>query len=69
LCKIIEINMDSESRSQDSDLENFGYDTSKQITTNGPSKKGVTFVEGEAIEDHAPPTLLRTIRADVAYTK
>jgi hypothetical protein len=61
--------MDGNSQDSDLDLAAFGFDASKQMTKDGLVQTGVTFAEGEALEDIAPPTLDRTIRKDVAFPK
>lgn len=53
----------------DIDLAALGFDASKQLTTNGPAQQGVTFAEGDNLEEVEPPTLRRTVREDVAYPK
>ena len=61
--------MEGQDHGSDIDMAQLGFDTSKQLTINGPAQQGVTFAEGDALEEFAPPTLDRTVRKDIAFPK
>lgn len=57
------------SESSDIDAEDFGFDGTKEMGPGGVVKQGVKFAEGEALEEVAPATLMRTLRKDVGFPK
>ena len=56
------------SQGSDLDMNKYGFDPNKQMNSSGVMKSAVRFADGETLEAHEPPKLLRTIRKDTAFT-